>query len=1001
MNLRFNDAYSKLNSVLNEYFFNGRLNGIPVYLDFEEDVSSLLSEKLSINIDDVEQEVGKIVGLTINLDEENIYKDHLGELKAWQARDVIGDPPPFTALLMCFSLAAERMHGDGNFSSQNYYVRLVEIFSGRAIEKLEAFRSSAKYTEKFWLALNNWLIDSDYIYGIPTAKPSFSSKKYVGYSISQSVVRDAERDHFKKMFSHYGLSANGNYSDQELSIYLNEWALTEYSTKSLRNLMADPDVRERVLDAAIEELSKWGGDLSSVKNNQVNRLSWLAVVKNFPVKRRVFYLVQQAYSPSKIGRVKLSENSNSVAKLAIINESGVCFNSLSGSNLSYLGPLENLNIEALLQASLSLESEEQDVFFSRNPKHIIVFQKQEGQAVYTEVSRASLMHHHACLVHKSWIGKVRSYLGDNAANNFEISEEGEQGIPSGWFWIDKVRILNIPDIDDQSLMSLVPIVAPESLEQMGGVKLLHRMWHLKAPPEILATKEGEIQSVKLKKRIGVGYTDVHFEDAMTYDPGFLSKLELDDGVYQIQYGDAKKREQTILFRSADTPRPQSLSNKKKLAYLLNSNGRLRLNSADSINNESDEPSLVGMKLSGSVEVPNVFWDFNSQLEKVDLEDSWESYGSKDIELANESCILRGYHHFLCPPQEKGVETSRIIKCQDCGLIEIVPKKQKKKKNKKIKHSRQVSNNLSADLQNKALESFVGTDVLYDSLCYMGSGSWSVFQRIVSPHLDYPWQITNLGANLIDLGFIDVSLVNHKSRPENWSCSPPVLMRSFDGQSVFLSGFRNDRLMNELHAQMGEPLTNESQDALKLRPVYVGWNICDDSFQEISSKLKDVRSSLGENLHISENISLKILSGLPSISEIQDSLMEITVSPDEDVEVFDVESNKWIKGTVTKLQAHRIKHAGLRYFYVNESGVSLQGSNEVIKLLSARSSKKYLHSYTKDQLELRAQLGCQLPGLYRRAYSAISGMLPEKKDGLLIYRDVPEDFASILFNKLYG
>ena len=123
-------AYEDINAAVNEIFFlSGRSGNQPVYLDIEDDVRGVLSDRLSVEPGNLDAEIGRAVAQTIvngHRDGGGPYVWHIRKLRDWLEAGR-RDAPPFTALLCALSIAAERMRGDTNFSANNYYQRLFEI----------------------------------------------------------------------------------------------------------------------------------------------------------------------------------------------------------------------------------------------------------------------------------------------------------------------------------------------------------------------------------------------------------------------------------------------------------------------------------------------------------------------------------------------------------------------------------------------------------------------------------------------------------------------------------------------------------------------------------------------------------------------------------------------------------------------------------------------------------------------------------------------------------
>src|SRR4051794_1970057 len=100
--------YDHLNRVVNETFFSGRYDGLPVYLDLEDKIAEELAHQLSVDKQAVASTLGVVVEGTLKWDQRaDIYAAHPQRLEEW-AKAPPKDPPPFSALLLCLSVAAAR-----------------------------------------------------------------------------------------------------------------------------------------------------------------------------------------------------------------------------------------------------------------------------------------------------------------------------------------------------------------------------------------------------------------------------------------------------------------------------------------------------------------------------------------------------------------------------------------------------------------------------------------------------------------------------------------------------------------------------------------------------------------------------------------------------------------------------------------------------------------------------------------------------------------------------
>ena len=121
--------FKKYNDAINQTFFDGRFANKPVFLDIEGKIQKEITERLDIEIYDLEEKLGNIISdLLFETSILNPYEFFIEEQILWN-RLLRNYNPPFTALLCLFSMAAENMRTDGNYTSSNYYERLFQLLS--------------------------------------------------------------------------------------------------------------------------------------------------------------------------------------------------------------------------------------------------------------------------------------------------------------------------------------------------------------------------------------------------------------------------------------------------------------------------------------------------------------------------------------------------------------------------------------------------------------------------------------------------------------------------------------------------------------------------------------------------------------------------------------------------------------------------------------------------------------------------------------------------------
>lgn len=111
--------------------------------------------------------------------------------------DEFNKVPPYLSFLAATVLAAYRMGENEEVSSTNYFTRLNQVLGypskhGRP-EGLEA-----GIEDILWQHWANWLTQKGYL---PSARPGVGSQKYVSYPISQTLLREADKEHLWHHFT--------------------------------------------------------------------------------------------------------------------------------------------------------------------------------------------------------------------------------------------------------------------------------------------------------------------------------------------------------------------------------------------------------------------------------------------------------------------------------------------------------------------------------------------------------------------------------------------------------------------------------------------------------------------------------------------------------------------------------------------------------------------------------------------------------------------------------
>lgn len=996
-----NEEYVVLNDAVNKVFFDGRYEGLSVYLDLEDEAKDELAIIINEDRDDVEAFVGLVVAETLFWSDTNPYSWHLGRLMKWSL-DKDGHPPPMSALLLSFSLAAERMRKGEEYSANNYYQRLCELLGINDDVRKNKIRAAGKQTLVFWKSLNRWLMDADYAYGRPTAS-QVNKWTYVSYALSQSLVRDADRKRFHSMFTTYGLSSHEKISESEIKLYLHEWMAGYGASEWLKKIWAVTDLRERVAIAALQELECWESDAGRPQSDMPVdvRLSWAVYVKKFPKKKISLYLVASGLDHDGVKLVPDDDARESF---------GGCENlwleALLGTELSRLEPLDGLNLDAMFLSSVKLVNPDNGRKYKHDARAVIPLAKQEGSCLFREVSRMSLYGEHHVLCHRNWMGSVEHYLREHARPGYEILDgEHSPFLPSQWVLFLGVEIVVIPGQEvSNNLQCLVPLSTGLDMYMSGGLKLAPSIWHAKAPPEIFVSDEEGLLDVELREyRIDSRGDMLCSTKASSYDPRFLYKnaevLDTNNLVVIAVRNGKPRAEKDISLRSASTPRRLVSEDASMMAYALGmEKGRGKGFTSIPVGElDKGRLCLQGMITTGPYpQYEEAVTPKITQGQGIGYDEDQEDryYKTASVGGASESCILRGYHYWLCAPD------SSSMTCRDCGRFQLAREKRGRPRKARDTTSNGSPTSSTPSVVSSRANDSVSPDIVYDAICYRGAGSWSEFQSITSVLVEEPWDHARVSRNLMDLGHIDIMLDDSLLKPKRWSCPPPALVVDVDGDA-YLSGFRCDDLIDKVSKSLSSVTRAYRMVKQDMAPTAHLYELDTDAIDELQSILKGVTDPHGRPVKVVNCPAEPIVQSMPKLIDVIRFMRPVHIGDGDDVERFDPKTGKWKHASIDGRGAYRSIYAGRRYFYRSDDGDSLEGSFEIVKLLAAHDEGILLHGYDDKARSFESVIGVEPPGLHRRALVSCSGVLPEYYRGKVIYGKVPKSLASVLMFKLYA
>ncbi|WP_146218659.1 hypothetical protein [Halomonas sp. LBP4] len=1007
------NQYASVNNALNAYFFYGRFAMMPIYLDLEGDAKEWIAAKLDIEPKKIGDFVGRSVAETLRFDKADPYHQQLAWLQDWSLKGR-KEPPPFTALLCAFSIAAERMCADENFSANNYTQRLFDLLEVSSLTHQGKLKQHAKATRQFWRALNIWLSENDYELGRPTAQ-QVNSWKYASYALSQALVRDGDRQRFSRLFEKMHLIPGEKVSEAEMLLYLHEWMCGEGPTTWMKKIWAVTDLRDRVVAAALDEFKAWspGGRVTREGPGRA-RFQWKLEFSGFP--RRRASLVLHAVGNASTEPLRLNSVSNIVVRRA--------FDGLDGElrlieetepGFRFLGPVSDIDINCLLLGSAVFVGELTGIQYTYTAKPIIVFSRSEDDPGYREVQRANLFYEHALMCHKSWIEKVEGHLAECARPGYTVLRPGGiPGIPEDWFILRGVEFIRAVNNAHESLYGLNPISGQASVAAVGGLKLGPSVWHADWPPRVEARSDREGSKLLLVlETLGLADKILRTAEAQGdfmetgFEPG--DELEGANARAVVITTATELSEAGLSFRSANTPRPLG---RQQLSHLLSKEGYLSF-SAQKIARLTDDPvGLKGATILGELSeggepddrdgILHVCEEIPVGEAEIESQVAWKTGGGRSSE-APESCVIRGYHSWEVEPFEKGDDRyeAKRMHCKTCGLQTLSRSRKVAKRNVWGMNGIDCgATRRKAPIETvPVIKSEVpgSPSIVLDGLCYLGSGGWHTFQRLAGLLHEEPWYPTQLASELLALGHID-TIEDRPGRISEWQVAPPALV-VVGASSCYLAGFHSsdfialiDRILTAGGGRYS-PISNTGS-----LPVHRWDDVSDELLENLA---RDVRDPHGRAPMISRSTGAKIAANLAGLWSYLEDAPVIHLEAREAAFRFNPVRARWERSDGTASPgAYKVDLHGSRFFYRDLAGVARETGFAVAKALDARRNGVKLHSYDPVKGVLTSALGCEPPGLYARALVTASGRLPERADGRSIYRGVPPEVGLVIMKKLY-
>lgn len=979
-------SYKDCNAALNNVFFDGRHAGQPVYLTLDNEMRDEVAGQLGVEPDSVEEVICLRVGNWLER-RGNPYETMLNAVDLWK-RAGMKSQPFFTAVLFCLSHAATMMAAEGDFAASNYYVRLSQV---TGVEK-QRLSQHGNATDLFWNALRDWLLLNNFSLGKPTAVAA-TTWKYVGKAISQAVVRASDRELFHDLFERYGFSGSESISLKEMEFYLSHWLVGSKANSRLRGAWGRVELRERVVEAALAQLSKWSrGDTGTTTATLASagnmRLSLLAnFVQRFPRQALELHLGRIATDDSA-GPFQM-EGESSEFFLASDRFGG--YSTLSPSPLGR-GIGSRYHLVGAVPGLRPVDWQ---------PRLVIPLVRSAQENLWAEVAKVSFGAAHVVLVRDAHglPSKVESYLAAAAMKMPEKASPAElPGLPSGWILYKDVQVRQPDRVPSDDLECLVPWSNDGVLSVDGGIQLLPGFYHASKPVSVHFLSSTGPTRIEAWTNGATPRLLSHVEAAGNECEAKLDGAELgsSDGITLRAFQGGKEAASCeAYFRDADAPRPLNREGKGRLAYasIVSATPAGASVSQGMVSGMEPEEHLPPAAWS-PIEVPGMLPVGSQEEEQQPVA------GASPVHRASsETCIERGYHYWICEtlPPGRPRNTPLEQRCKGCGTMVIMLHR----------GTAQATGALPVlPIPISRIGEFeppreppIDADGFLDTLCFLGSGSWGRFQALsglgneltsISPR--------QVAQDLCSLGFVDLELIAGSNAIKSW-CVPRASVNFVEDRKAFLSGFRSPRLVDAIILASQKNGGSAYQENLPGRPRAI-W-LEDIDITSAKTALHGIVDPLGREIAVLQHPGRLLASAFANLAGMSSILRPISIGRPSGLQSFDVRNARWRDARLASLPgAYRWNEGYQQYAYIAPNGSAWAGPYQIVKVLAARDEGTALWQYDKLRGAFRATLGCEPPGLLGRALVASTGYLPSIAQGTISYANITPSVASSVLAALY-
>ena len=1022
----------RINDAIAEVIFNQDGAGLPVYLDINEEEVAAISAILSIDPSDYEKHlVSAVIGTPKSDGWKKIFTEFAWSAKKWTKAGNLMDVPPTLALLAVLSKAAEVMASETDISGANYYRRLSALLgcSGNETDLGGRYRDHAI---ELWETLRQWLGAWEGERGLSTvpipksSNPSGKDFKWaIQMPISQARLRDADRQDLHRMFDHHGLDPVSNISIEVMSIFLDNWATSPYSTQNIKKIWRIEDYRESLASAAITELRMWTGRPSGEGEFGFRLL--LSANKALRTGLRFGFNLEMRCNPALTMRTVSIEMGGGVSQESDVF--GVARGRFRLSDPGFFEP------GSLISRPIKMRVKDTELVAARKVRQVIPMMLDE-QHQFIEVDALSMDGVFGILMVSEVPGitsskfkeQWESILNEIARPGWSVitsDEEGVNGLPEGWIFIRDVEVMTVRTSKEPiyiALNALLPQAMP-SLQFSRGLRIpgQQERWLVSHLPEVKASFPTD---ESLTICISDANSQVIKEFALNQRAGIvsLSEINLSEGRYflsmKISDGSIVGRKMLTLV-GPSTPNAWAELKSYVLGYQIGQTNMPSAMSAVELMQISSSNAVQGFRFMGVSQCNGVEMNPPSLApwnEKFVIESAEEEIKRSQVSIKTEdreSCFYTGMHTFIGPIWW-GVTPPRgsvlKLRCSSCGVSKIQSAIPVYKWNQKPTPQKQdVSTPTLKHLNYKSIppvpmKASGKWDLAFEAMCFMRNGKNADIQTIINQLVDdedFNIERFTHGAQL--LGLIDLSL-DESFVVKKWSVSPACVVM-ISKTKGFLSGYRSPDLVAKIESRIQHVGGQLEQFENKGLPNSLIFTLQNE--EDVSSVVEGIIDPVSkQQISITSDIASIIAKEVGSISQLIDSSPKIRIPSYIRLKHWDHAQTKWVD-TEDPRSAGATQYVGYgnKYSYsdiaVDVDGYVTSGSVRTVKLKSAQKTKVPLVYYDTETKQFFARLGAELPGLYGRSLVAASGLAPleDLTKRVVVYSGVEPQLARLIYGQL--